>query len=73
MEDLTLETLYQLVKKMWKVKENRDKKVQVWFWSSAKQTGACLFDKIGAVVDAGNYFESREETSTIPVLKIEER
>lgn len=35
----------------------------------------CLyfFDKVGAVIDAGNYYETREENSTIPVIKIEER
>lgn len=73
MEDLTLEQLYQLLKQMRKVKENRNKKVQIWFWSKKAQTGACAFDKAGAVIDARNYWETREESSTIPVIKIEER
>lgn len=73
MEDLTLEQLYQLLKQMRKVKKNRDKKVQIWFWSKKAQAGACVFDKVGAVIGAGNYYETREEDSTIPVIKIEER
>lgn len=73
MNDLTLDELYHQVKKMWEVEENRNKTVQVWFWSTAKQIGSCAFDKLGVVIDAGNYFESRYQTSTIPVLKIEER
>lgn len=73
MEDLTLEQLYQLLKQMRKVKENRNKKLQIWFWSKKVQTGAYAFDKAGAVIDAGNYWETREESSTIPVIKIEER
>jgi len=73
MEDLTLEQLYQLLKQMRKVKTNRDKKVQVWFWSKSQQIGSCLCDKLGAVVNAGNYYETRAEDTTIPVLKIKER
>ncbi len=73
MEDLTLEQLYQLLKQSRKKKENRDKKVQIWFWSKKAQKGACVFDKIGAVIDAGNYWETREENSTIPIIKVEER
>ena len=73
MEDLTLEQLYCLLKQMMKVKENRDKKVQIWFWSKKRQAGSCTFDKVGAVTHAGNYFETRAEDSTMPVIRIKER
>lgn len=72
-DDLTLEQLYQRLKQMRKVKKNRDKKLQIWFWSKDRQLGACAFDLIGAVVGAGNFYETREEDTTIPVIKIEER
>lgn len=58
---------------MYKVKENRNKKVQVWFWSKDKQIGSCSFDKIGIVTSAGNSWETRAEDSTIPVIRINEQ
>lgn len=69
---MTLEQLYQAVKKMYEVEENRDKEVQIWFWSKEKQVGACPFDKLGVATDAGNYWETREQTSTHPVIKVDE-
>lgn len=41
--------------------------------STEKQVGACCFDKVGVVVGAGNEWETREETSTIPVIRVDER
>ena len=73
MESLTLEQLYQRLKQMRKVKKNRDKKVQIWFWSKDKQIGACPFDKIGVVIGAGNSWETRDEDSTIPVIRVDEQ
>lgn len=73
MNELTLEELYQRLKQIRKVKENRTKKVSVWFWSKDKQVGACHFDKVGVVVGAGNAWETREENSTMPVLRVNER
>lgn len=72
MNELTLEELYQRLKQMRKVKENRTKKVSVWFWSKEKQVGACYFDKVGVVVGVGNEWETREENSTMPVLRVDE-
>lgn len=73
MNELTLEELYQRLKQMRKVKENRNKKINIWFWSKEKQIGACPFDKFGIVVGAGNAWETREENSTIPVIRVDER
>ncbi len=69
---MTLEQLFQAVKKMYQDEENRDKEVQIWFWSMERQVGACSFDKLGAITDAGNYWETREQTSTHPVIKVDE-
>lgn len=73
MDELTLEELYQTLKRMRKVKKNRDKKVSIWFWTKAKQVGASPFDKIGVVVGAENCWETRAQDSTIPVIRVEER
>lgn len=73
MEELTLEELYQSLKQMRRIKENRNKKVNIWFWSKEKQIGACCFDKVGIVVGTVNAWETREENSTILVLRVEER
>lgn len=73
MDALTLEQLYQQLKQMRKVKENRNKKVLIWFWSKDKQIGACPFDKIGVVTRAGNSWETRAEDSTIPVIRVDEQ
>lgn len=73
MNEPTLEELYQRLKQMREVEENRTKKVSIWSWSTEKQVGACCFDKVGVVVGAGNEWETREETSTIPVLRVDER
>lgn len=69
---LTLEKLYQLVSKMYEKKENRKKKVRVWFWSKKNQIGACSFDKLGKITDAANYFDSRAEKTTSPIIKVDE-
>ena len=73
MESLTLEQLYQRLKQMRKVKENRDKKMRILFGCKDKQIGACPFDKIGIVTRAGNIWETRDEDSTIPVIRVDEQ
>ena len=73
MNELTLEELYQSLKQMRKVKENRNKKVGIWFWTEERQIGSCCFDKVGVIVDAGNYWETRAQDSTMPIIKVEER
>lgn len=73
MHELTLEELYQCVNKMMEVEENRNKKVGIWFWTEERQIGSCCFDKVGVIVGAGNHWETREENSTIPIIRVEER